>query len=158
MPLFQANFGSALFCQRCTSCDWYLSGISTTSHHDTCGAFGYSSLFSQVRSFESWICRYVPGMDTRRSQCPYQYGPWSINYFRFYSHHCTHFTILLCVLKQSNKNLMTNTLFFVSNIRPDYTPIYALMHLCKSIAFEEHFTKYDTGPFCPSSPSIMLQD
>lgn len=73
--ILQAVPGSALFCQRCSSCDWYLAGVATMNRQVSCNKIGFANLFSSMRSFEPWICNKVPRVGARRLRCPYKFGP-----------------------------------------------------------------------------------
>lgn len=74
-PICNAVPGSVLFCQRCSSCDWYLAGVSTMNRQDSCNKIGFANLFASIRSFEPWICKKVPDVGGRRLRCPYKFGP-----------------------------------------------------------------------------------
>ncbi|XP_039272073.2 uncharacterized protein LOC120346412 isoform X1 [Styela clava] len=67
--------GGSLVCQRCSSCRWYIAGITTFGFPGTCGRVGYPGLYVKVRSYENWIASYVTELTRGRKSCPYKYGP-----------------------------------------------------------------------------------
>ncbi|XP_039272075.2 tryptase beta-2-like [Styela clava] len=67
--------GSPLICQRCSSCEWYIAGVTSTNRRSSCGKRGHPNLFTQTRAFEDWVCKFIPDLNQSPVKCPYKYGP-----------------------------------------------------------------------------------
>lgn len=50
-------------CQRCTSCSWYLAGL-TSFGSINCGVAGTPGVYTNVLAYESWIRSHVPLQDS----------------------------------------------------------------------------------------------
>ncbi|CAK8677728.1 brain-specific serine protease 4-like [Clavelina lepadiformis] len=50
--------GGPLMCQRCSSCAWYLSGLTSFGPND-CGTAGRPGVYTGARNFEGWITQHV---------------------------------------------------------------------------------------------------
>ena len=50
---FLGDSGGPLVCQRCSSCNWYLTGI--TSFGEGCAEAGFYGVYTRVHQFTSWI-------------------------------------------------------------------------------------------------------
>nr|XP_039272368.1 coadhesin-like isoform X1 [Styela clava] len=67
--------GGPLVCQRCSSCEWYLAGVTSFGPEDNCGLPGHPGMYSRVKSFESWIVGHIPSLKGKQKSCEYKYGP-----------------------------------------------------------------------------------
>ena len=55
-------------CQRCSSCAWFLAGITSFGSR-TCGMPGYPGVYTKISGYETWI-NTVLGYDATSGSYP----------------------------------------------------------------------------------------
>ncbi|XP_039271804.2 uncharacterized protein LOC120346192 [Styela clava] len=61
--------GGPLICQRCSSCSWYVAGITSFGPRN-CGTPGIPGVYTKVQHHENWVYKHIPDLKpTERKTC-----------------------------------------------------------------------------------------
>lgn len=55
-------------CQRCSSCGWYVAGVTSFGPNE-CGKARQTGMYTDIVSYEPWIKKHLSGLSEEKFTC-----------------------------------------------------------------------------------------